>query len=181
MKMKNILSKALILSICMFALRESSVAQDAHALIRPQAEIVNPIFYSLLDTAILEMWSGTYFVYLFEMKGEGTYRCWLETHSFSNDMFTRLSVEWTRTHNSELSWIEGYFYYNNILCLVRSSYPGSNFMFSNKTDSVTYAMQNIDDDNLGNDKRFLLIYPALQDIGIGYPFKKEVPCSIKRN
>lgn len=170
----------------MFISQNIVVAQDDYRIIRPQVEVVNPVFSVLIDTAIYEMEKcghmnkNSYFLYLFEMEGEGDYHCWLEAHSFSKDMFGILPKDWDEDVGTRLFWPEGYFYHKGALCLVRTSYPGVNFMFSNKNDTITYPLQDFekkktekDDEDCNN---FMLIYPSILGDKIDHPFKIEIEC-----
>lgn len=186
MKKQRLLNKIFILCLDLFVFQNIVVAQDDYRITRPLIEVVDPIFCDLIDTAILEMekcghmCNDSFFFYLFEMNGEGNYHCWLEAHSFSIDMFKILPQKWNENVESELFWPEGYFYYNGFLCLVRTSYPGVNFFFSNKMDTIFYPIQDLAKNKTGKDCEngniFLLLYPSILDNKIAYPFKIEIGC-----
>ena len=183
MKKQEPLNK--ILTFCLFLsiFQNIAIAQSDYCITRPQVEVVNPIFGSLIDTAIYEMEkcghtdNSSYFFYLFEMNGEGYYHCWLEAHSFSKDMFGILPKKWNENVGTKLFWPEGYFYHNGVLCLVRTSYPEVNFLFSNNIDTITYPIQDFTGEKAEmNSYVFLLIYPAILNNKVDYPFKIEIGC-----
>lgn len=170
----------------MYISQNNVVAQDDYCITRPQIEVVNTLFCNLIDTAIYEMEKcghmekNSYFFYLYEMEGEGSYHCWLETHPFSKEIFEVLSKYLNEDEGSCLFWPEGYFYHKEILCLVRTSYPGVNFIFSNRNDTITYPLQVFDESmsekDCDNHKYFMLIYPSILGNKIDYPFKIEIEC-----
>ncbi len=186
MKKQVFLNKSFILCLVMLISQNIVVAQDDYCIIRPQAEVVNPIFNDLIDTAINEMDEcghknkSSYYFYLFEMEGEGNYHCWLEAHSFSKEMFRILPKKWDEDEGSGLFWPEGYFYHKGTLCLVRTSYPGVNFIFSNKNDTITYPLQVFEERETEKDGEncnyYMLIYPSIRGNKIDYPFKIEIEC-----
>ena len=163
------------------------VAQNDFSITRPRVEVVNELFGNMLDTAIFEMEkcghtdTSSYFFYLYEMNGEGNYHCWLEAHTFSEDIFRFLPEKWDEGTGSKSFWPEGYFYYKGILCLVRTSYPGANFFFSNIIDTLLYPTRSLMDKNeteknSENGDLLLLIYPSIRDTMIEHPYKIEIGC-----
>lgn len=170
----------------MFISQKIVVAQDDYCIVRPQVEVVNPIFIDLIDTAINEMEKcghmnkSSYFFYLFEMEGEGNYHCWLETHPFSNERFGILPKDLDEDVGFRRFWPEGYFYHKGTLCLVRTSYPGFNFIFSNKKDTIAHPLQDFEGkktDKDGEDfNTFMLIYPSIFGNKVDYPFIIEIEC-----
>lgn len=184
---KQVFINKLFMSCLVMAISQNIVAaQGDYCITRPQVEIVNPIFSDLIDTAIYEMEKcghmdkNSYFLYLYEMEGEGNYHCWLETHSFSKDMFGMLPKDWDEDVGSSQFWPEGYFYHKGILCLVRTSYPGASFIFSNKIDTIAYPLQDFEERKTEKDGEnsnyFMLIYPSIQGNMIDHPFKIEIEC-----
>lgn len=171
----------------LFVFQTAAVAQNDYHIKRPRVAVANPIFCNLVDTAIFEMKkcghidSGSFYIYLFEMKGEGSYHCWLETHTFSSEIQEYLPEKWDDGVGSELYWPEGYFYYKGVLCLVRTYYPGVNFVFSDEVDMILLPIQDNEtpqktEKGFENSISFMLIYPSLVGNGIDYPFQIKIGC-----
>ena len=143
--------------------------------------MLDPVFLELADSTIAEMEqcgytdSTSYFLYLFEMLGEGMYHFWLQVHPFSQKCLAELPETWDENIGIDLFWPEGYFYRKGVLCLVRTSYPCVNFSFLDHTDMVPFP---IDSNGDAEDrcKWLMLMWAAQTEQGIKHPFHVELGC-----
>lgn len=163
----------------MLALHLSIMAQNSYKLVRPKVEIVNPIFSELIDTTITlvensENISGSScFLYVYEMKCEGNYHCWVEVHLCTSERYEEFPESWNEGFGTENFWPEGYLFRNGILCLVRTSYPEINFIFSNNLDIIHFPIISTDSAMGENNKEtdfHILVSPSVLENTISHPF-----------
>lgn len=179
MKVTIFLNKKSLLLIMMLTLHVSIMAQNSYKLVRPKVEIVNPIFSELIDTTIAlvenneNISDNSYFLYVYEMKCEDNYHCWVEVHSCTRERYLELPEIWNEGFGTDNFWPEGYLSRNGILCLVRTSYPGINFVFSNNLEFIHFPIISTDSvmgENNEETDIHILVYPSVLENAISHPF-----------
>lgn len=182
MKMTIFLNNKSLILIVMLTLHVNIQGQNDYKLARPKIDIVTPIFYELIDTTIAlaekneNVTDSSYFLYVMEMKCEDNYHCWVEVHSFTREQYVELPDSWNDGLGTDDYWPEGYLYRNGILCLVRTSYPGINFVFSNNLDSIHFPICSTDSamgENREEINIHILVSPSVRENTIVHPFFVE--------
>lgn len=178
------LNKLLTIFIVLLVTQSMAIAQTTCFIERPRIDVLDSVFFDLVDFTKAEMDrcgysdSHSYFFYIFELKREGGYHCWLLVHPFSHHCLTELPERWDEGVEVSLFWPEGYFYFEGVLCLVRTSYPGVNFSFSDQIDKIPFPIES-NDIRENDDVRcnwLMLMYASQTEKSIKRPFYVELGC-----